>query len=499
MHRAESHVGTAVPTTYVIDTSLAPGLLSRPTTRFIALASLPLIYYLAFEFTQWRFKPGQLSEPVSILPIPAVAWYTGAFLLLGLAFWMILAVPARLALGGSDLGMRRAAVLLVALAFGVEIATRMAVGFFGLESRLGPTALLGGAGCAVVGLAIALRPPRTTVLAGLMLGAGLLARVAWILVVSPDPGHVDNMFVIQRGLERFVAGQTPYAYFDFGSHQNPMPYLPWTFLSYLPAFMLRLDLLMTNIILSLAVIGVLGALAWRLPSAAPERSMLILTVALFYLLPVCISLDVQTEFQWYNLMLVLTYVLLLLGRLRSAAAAFGLALGAMPVALYAAPLLLVYALKTLPVREVARLGAIVFVVAGAPIALFLLWDAGAFTWAVSYVPRENYAGVESTLNVASYEWPIRALWHVVAGRGLVFVQIGCLAAFAWLAVARLQTVRGLIALTAGCYLVLTLSSLYIGPHLPQVAIYLGILGEVTRALHVAERGAEPIPALAVRG
>lgn len=430
-------------------------VIESTTGRFLLLVGLELLYYVSFSFTKWQPRPGQLSVPVSLLPIPSVVWYTGTWLVFGAAMGVLLLSRGPLTPAMTTVGVRRIAILAVVGAFAFEIVSRlMTVGFFGLERRVAPGWLGAGAVLILAGGGLLLwlvrRPPSTRVLMALLLLGGLAVRALWFVLIPSDPAHSDNMFVILGGLQRFLAGQTPYAYFDFGTHKNPMPYLPWTFLSYVPAYVARLDIRLTNDVISLVILFTLWATARVLPIRNETRESVMLALGVFYCLPLSVSLDQQTEFQLFNLAMVLTFTLIAVQRDRLAAAGYGVALGAMPVALYCAPPLLAFALRQRRPRDVLVLMALAAATALVPILAFLGWDAQAFLWAVSYVPRENYQALNTTgaatLNVVDYELPVRMAWHLWAGRQLVFVQLALLAGFGWLSWRYLRTVHGLIGL-----------------------------------------------------
>jgi hypothetical protein len=213
-----------------------------------------------------------------------------------------------------------------------------------------------------------------------------------------------------------------------------------------------------------------------------------LALGVFYALPLSVSLDVQTEWQAFNLALLGTFCLVAVGRLRLAAVAYGLALAAMPVALFCAAPLAAYALRTRSRREVLSLASIAGGVAAVPILAFVAWDAGAFLWAVSYVPREAW-GLTPTLNRLPYEWPYRFAWQDLPG--LRLVQLALLAGFGVLTWRYARRPHAVIALGAGSYLALVATSgSYIGPHMFQVVPLLAILAECVRS----DGAGEPAPA-----
>src|SRR5581483_5848321 len=96
------------------------------------------------------------------------------------------------------------------------------------------------AACAALAVLL-YRPPRVRILLGLLLLLGLGMRLVYLALYSIDPQRADNMEMIRRRLALLVAGHTPYAFQDFGTHTTALTYLPWTVFSYLPPFLLGLD------------------------------------------------------------------------------------------------------------------------------------------------------------------------------------------------------------------------------------------------------------------
>ena len=455
-------------------------LLASSTSRFSLLMGIFLLFYLVHEHPQFQVRDGQLSAQVPLLPISMVTWHTCGWILFSGALWALLSSHPHAPTLTNEKGICRTAITVVALVFAIEVLARLSIsGFLGFEQYLNATwiLMLTGGGVAFLGF-LWLRPPSPLMLSALLFGGGALIRVIWFAFITPTPQHTDHLFVIDLGLQRFMAGETPYAYFDFGTHTNPMPYLPWTFLSYFPPFIAGLDLRMTSFVLSLALLGAFWMVFRALSLSPSVRDQLMLALGVLYILPISISLDEQTEFAPYNLMLVLTFGLIALRQFQLAAVAYGFALGSMTVGLFCAVPLLCFALRTLPWRQVVRLGVIVGGVAGTPILIFLIWDAHAFWWAVSYVPREAWGALDQGLWAAG-PWNT-IVWHALGG-WLRLVQVGFFLLFTVLVWRRLRTVYDLIVLSAGGYLALVLSGPYVGPHLVQVVIFLTVLAEAVGA------------------
>jgi hypothetical protein len=444
---------------------------------FGLLLALGLVYYFTYQHTRFTYDPNGPSRAVDLLPGPSVLWYTGTWLLTAAILWALITVRGPLSLASNDRAMRGAAILAVAGVYAWEAASRLiAVGAFGLERLLNVPMLLGGAGVAGVLLYALLRwLPTAPILAAMMVAWGILVRIAWFATVGLNPDYSDNLSAIEGGLDRLMSGRTPYAMLDFGTHTNPMQYLPWTFLSYIPPHLLGLDIRATNLVLSLATIVLLWLFLGPLRIPVIARNALLLILGLYFVLPRNIGHDGFTEFQMFNLALTATFCLVALGRERLAAAAYGVALGAMPLALFVAPALVAYACRTYPLRRVAFMMATTVVVGSLPVIPFLMWDAGAFFEAASFSALEAWQIVDMVRGNMSLQAPTYAIWHIVLGSGLRFVQIALTILVVATCFRAQPTVRGVLTLSIASYVLFVLSGPKIGSHMFQVLLYLAVI------------------------
>jgi hypothetical protein len=453
-------------------------LLRSGWARVATLLALILVFYLGFRHSIRVPRPGQLPETFAFVPVAQEVWQSVWWLVFVALLLVLFAPSPRPMPPASDLLIRRLVLLALFASYAVTAAKRLSKGHtFGLAEAVGPDAVA-AVGALGVGLAIALLrwPPTTAWLLGALIALGVIARLVLKVLIPPDPAFADNLPAIERSLERLMSGATPYAIHDFGTHTNPMSYLPLTFLSYLPTHVLGIDIRVTNTVMSLALTAwcwyVLRALA--LPTTM--RNGLALVVALLFALPLRISQGLFAEWAPFNLLVALTFGLLMLARVRLAAAAYGAALAAMPVAAFVAPVLLAVALRTRPLREVLLLGGIVVAVGLTPTALFVLWDAPAFFGAF-LLGTTGYWGI---LASGEPDMPL-LLWHRWLGAWLLAVQAALVLGAAALAWARVRTVRGLIALGAGLYLGLVITGPHIALYMTTVVLYLAVFEEAARA------------------
>ena len=453
-------------------------LLSRGSARFGLLIALVVVFYLTYRHTIWMPRPGQLPEASTLLPVTDELWHSVGWLAFTAILLVLFATRVRPMPASSDISFRRLVLLTLVATYAVTVWQRLATGRTIVpDLAVAPEAVAAAALVALAGAAaLILRPPPTPWLLALLFGGGVALRLALFVLVRPDPAFADNLPAVEKSLERLVGGLTPYAIHDFGSHTNPMPYLPLTFLSYLPAYLLGLDIRVTNLVLTSALTIACWLILRALPLPVTTRNGLALMVALLFALPERLSKDVYVSWPPFNLFFVLVFGLIVLGRLRPAAVAYGASLAAMPHAIFAAPPLLVLAVRTRPLREVAVLAAIVAVVGALPTLLFIAWDVDAFFSAVGFAT----AGLWGDLAAGESALPL-LLWHGWLGGWLFAVQLALLGLAAVVSWTRLRSVRGLIGLTAVLYLWLVITGPHIAQYMTTVVLYLALLEEAARA------------------
>lgn len=449
-------------------------LLDRGEARFGLLIALIVAFYLTYRNTVWLPRPGRSPEEVTLLPVSPVVWHSVGWLVFTALLLLLFLSGRRPHPAESDLPLRRLTLGALFAVYAVTGLERVATGrAFGLP----PAALVAGLIVAVVVAgALIRRPPSTAWLLGACLGAGVVLRLALIALVRPDAAFADNLPAVALSLERLRGGLTPYAIHNFGDHTNPMPYLPLTFLSYLPAQVLGMDIRLTNVVLATALTAVCLLLLRALPLPTTTRRGLALAVGLLFLLPERLSNDLYTAWSPFNLLLVLAFALLVLARFRTSAVVYGASLAAMPVGWFVAPPLFLLALRTRPLREVLLLGAIVAGVGGAPIVLFLLWDIEAFRTAFLF----GTTGLWEAIAAGTSEEALM-LWHGWIGSGLLAVQAVLVLVVVALSWTRLRTMGGLIALGAVLYIGLIITGPHIAQYMTNVVPYLALLHEAVRA------------------
>jgi len=433
------------------------------------------VTYLIPKQTQWLPQAGSVAVPISLFPVPAYVWQTAGWIVLFALFAILLMrSDSGHEQGWPNRSARRVTVATLALMWAFALVARILTGKT-YEPAISPFAVAVAAGLLFVASLIALRPPRTAIIVAGLFASGFLARVIGIAFTAMDKDYSDNLPAILAGLERLVHGQTPYIFVDFGTHVNPMGYLPWTVLSYLPPFALGFDIRVTNVLLSLAAAAYLLVIVTRLPLSRPARNSLGLLVGLIYAAPNSIGFDLYTEWQFFTLALIVAFGLLVMGRLRFAAASYGFALAAMPMALFCAPALCGYVIRRRGWREFAILAAIA-AASASPIVFVLIWDSGAFVAAFTSAPLEYWQRLDS----GDPSWPYLLAWHGWLLGQLRFVQLAILAGAVALA-GRVRTPFGALRLGIASYVGLSLSGPFIAPHVFSPVLWLLLMAAAVRA------------------
>jgi hypothetical protein len=315
---------------------------------------------------------------------------------------------------------------------------------------------------------------------------GVLARIVLVAVVPLDPEYADNLSAILLSLPVLLTGHTPYIFHNFGNHVNPMPYLPWTVIGYIPAYLFGIELRWTNIIISTSLPLIIWWLGRTARLTSISRYRLLLLISLYYALPIAVGKDLYTEWQLFTAMIALTFSLLILRRARPAAAAFGVAAGAMPVAAFFVVPLLLHTWRTRPRAELLVLAAIIGATAGIPALIFLGLDPAAMISAL-VSPTQEFS---EKLARGETTWPYLMIWHTVLGRWLILLEPIVLVVIALLAWRFAESARLTVAVSTLGYLALVLVAPLVVPHMFMPLLPLIVIGEAARAM-VLPRAVSP--------
>lgn len=439
--------------------------------RYFLLLAIGLVYQLTYQHTRWLQQEDALAVPIVVVPVPGAAWYSVFWLTTVTLVLTLVGKRGAVRFPDSDLTIRRTSVIALAVVYYAEVAVRsQSVGFWGLSDLESSPAFLLSLGALMVVTALMVwRPPTTNVLLTLMVVGGILLRLFLLSATHMDENYADNLPAVVASLDLLLAGHTPYVVHEFATHLSDMHYFPWTLLSYLPVYLTGWDIRLTNVALTLAMAAVMWKVISSLDLHAAARSALLLALGVFLMLPKPIGHDAYNEFQMFNLAVVATFALIIFRRTLPAAAAYGVALGSMPLAAYFALPLLAFATRAYSRAELLRTVTVAFLVAAVPIGFFLAWDPRQFISTVLVMPGPAFGAVLPV--------PYRAAWHLVFEGKYLLVLAAISLVVGWLAFTRIRTVYGVIGLAAAGYLSLIIFGPYVVSHLTTVVLCLVLMAE----------------------
>jgi hypothetical protein len=211
--------------------------------------------------------------------------------------------------------------------------------------------------------------------------AGLVLRLAafWLNPLAVE--SADMLPLIKSANESLLAGTSPYRLYNLHTWPLPLPYLPGTWLAYLPAVATGLDLRLVNALAELIVLGAL-ALACGNRNALPLGT---LVAALIYLSPSIVIFDIYTEHPILWMLIVVLFALLASGRVWAAALMWGVALATSPFALVISPFVALHLARATSPKQWWKLGALAAAPFLALVAPFVVWAPneffyGTLTW-----------------------------------------------------------------------------------------------------------------------
>ncbi len=214
-----------------------------------------------------------------------------------------------------------------------------------------------------------------------------------LLTMSAQPFHRldgDMLATIDRSLNELLAGRFPYLDFP-----PPMPYLPVTFLAYLPPKLLGLDLRWTNLIVDAAAVGATFCLARRLaergrpasPDCSPLLNQLLLPCLMLH--PVWVQHGANSQYAPCLFLTMLLGFAVLFENHKAQAVALGLVVGSNQMLAACGPILFAHWLGRVGARRAAGLAVVSAAVFLAVITPFLLWEPGRFV-EVAFLSRNRF-------------------------------------------------------------------------------------------------------------
>lgn len=239
-------------------------------------------------------------------------------------------------------------------------------------------------------LIAAIRPPPITWLIWLAVVLGILVRLISFGAIPIEPPRGDMLPLVQGALANFLAGQSPYTIYTM-PWELPLTYLPVTWLAYLPAYILGVDIRVTNVVAEL-IIG--AALAWIATSHLKgERtqnylfgaSVGVILWAWVFLQPSLQHWTQATTAPIWWAVLAVTLALVIRGHRWGAAVALGIGAATSPLIAVVSPFVGLYWLRSHGWRQTTKYVVLALAIAAALIVPFLLWSPqqfilGAYRW-----------------------------------------------------------------------------------------------------------------------
>lgn len=229
-----------------------------------------------------------------------------------------------------------------------------------------------------------LRPISSSALA---LWAALLGSAARIMAfgdLAILPRNGDMLPLVEAALANLLQGDNPYQIYQM-PWEVPLTYLPATWLAYLPAFLLGLDIRITNI---LAELSIGGALFWLFrslkeqPLRQKDAGLALAVWACIFLQPSSLNWSLSTTAPVFWACLVLGLVLLLSERHWRAALVLGIAAAASPLSVIVIPFVALFWLRRFGWYRTAALLLGFASCFGVLVAPFLLWSPESFLFGV---------------------------------------------------------------------------------------------------------------------
>jgi hypothetical protein len=234
-------------------------------------------------------------------------------------------------------------------------------------------------------------------LAALVLGT--IIRLIHMEHIPITPENGDMLPLVQGAIENLFAGHSPYMLYQM-PWDVPLTYLPITWLSYIPAYLLDIDLRWTNIA---AEVGIAITLIWlsRQRSTwqiAWQHESALLLWAWLFVQPSVIHWDMGNTAPITWLLLSVTLACVVANRERAGVLALGLTAAGTPLVAVFGLFIGLYWLKQHGLRRTIQLLSLSALIAALFIVPFLIWSPsdfvqGTYQWfnVIEGWPREKWS------------------------------------------------------------------------------------------------------------
>jgi hypothetical protein len=289
-----------------------------------------------------------------------------------------------------------------------------------------------GVGAAWIASTIVWPAPVAHLVAGLAI-AGVALRLASYAALPLDPMRSDMLPAVHAAARNLLAGHDPYALYQMPGWVVPLVYFPLTWLAYVPATALGVDLRLTNVLLELG----LGLVVWRL---ARRRGAHLAPAfwAWTFVASTSLSWSINSEHPVAWLLLAITLAMVIEERPRATAISLGFAMASSPLCAVAALFIGVHWLRRWGLRQALALTAISLLPFSVVLAPFVAWDPAAFMFGVFRWHNDNslFPGIQWN---AGHTWATQVglsglLWRaglIRLAKPLQALVVGALAVRFW--------------------------------------------------------------------
>ncbi len=345
-------------------------------------------------------------------------------------------------------------------------------------------------GFALVLLRAIFRPIHTGWIVTAVVLAGSTLRLINFKSMPLDPTRSDMLPLVQQALQNFVAGREPYTLYSM-PWELPLTYLPATWLTYLPAYVLGIDIRYTNLAAELAVGALLAWLCVTLRAAEDPttntRAMVwqyepaLLLWAWSFIQPTALHWSLSTTAPIFWLLLSLVLVLTTLRPENSAGPiVLGITLAASPLALLVLPFIAIRWYRTQGARALGRRLAIVVISALILILPFMLRSPRLFLFGTWQWFNDNSL-------FPRLRWDMDNTWAVMTGFSGFFwrhglenllkpIQTLILGALIWIYWRTSAQSGQLVAILVATFLLFTVFNPILWPYLYSPAMIATLIG-----------------------
>lgn len=336
-----------------------------------------------------------------------------------------------------------------------------------------------GTGMAAL-LVLGLRRGSGIAIAAVAFALGIAIRFPHIKYIPLEPARGDMLPLVQQALANLLRGQSPYTTYSM-PWELPLTYFPLTWLAYLPAHLLGLDIRWTNVVAEVAILLAALHIERHIPSErrrfAPNT--LLILWAWIFLSPTVIAWDMVTSapIGW----VAIAWVLALVQTRRHGAAivVLGLASATTPLVAVVIPLVALCWWREDGLVPALRRSLLALGLGGILLLPWFVWAPGPFLdgtvrWFndLNRFPREKWRTQHTWAEITGFSG---YFWEWRIEQWLKPIQLLCIAGvsalFAWRGARRSE----LAAHTVAAYVLFTLFNPVLWPYLYNPALVAAML------------------------